>query len=78
MSRGIDFIGFKNFYHFRLLRKRNIRNMINKINLYKKGKISRNKITEIFQGWSAYANWGNAYKLRKEIKQKLKQKETNN
>ncbi len=27
LSRGIDFVGFRNFYYFRLLRKRNIKNI---------------------------------------------------
>ena len=31
LSQGIDFVGFRNFYHFKLLRKRNIRNMERKI-----------------------------------------------
>jgi len=44
LSRGIDFVGFRNFYYFRLLRKRNIKNMKNKILGYKEGKISFNKI----------------------------------
>ncbi len=70
ISRGIDFVGFRNFYHFKLLRKRNIKNMNLKLNKYQQGEISKQKIQEIFQGWKAYAKWGNTYKLRKNINKK--------
>jgi|SRR3989344_370965 len=31
LSKGIDFVGFRNFYYYRLARKRNIRKMQKKI-----------------------------------------------
>ena len=71
LSRGIDFVGFRNFYYFKLLRKRNIRKMINKIELYKDRAISHEKILESFQGWQAYAKWANTFKLRKEVIKKI-------
>jgi len=61
LSRGIDFVGFRNFYHFRLLRKRNINNM-------------KVKFFEIYQGWKAYAKWANALKVREEIIKKISEK----
>ncbi len=64
LSRGIDFVGFRNFYYFKLLRKRNIKKIENKIKLFFDGRISYEKIMEIYQGWSGYAKWANAYKLR--------------
>ncbi len=67
LSKGIDFVGFRNFYYHRLLRKRNIRNMINKVERYKMGGISKEKLLESFQGWQAYAKWADSFKLRKEI-----------
>lgn len=51
LSRGTDFVGFRNFYHFKLLRKRNIRKMLSKINKYNKGKISHDNLLEGYQGW---------------------------
>src|SRR3989344_9658315 len=33
LSKGIDLVGFRNFYHFRLLRKRSIRKMRSNIKL---------------------------------------------
>ena len=67
LSRGIDFVGFRNFYHHRLLRKRNIRKMIFKVKKYKEDEFSHGKMLEIFQGWNAYAKWANSFKLRREI-----------
>lgn len=67
LSNGIDFVGFRNFYHHKLLRKRNINNMLSKINSYKNKKISYEKIMEIFEGWRAYSKWADTYKLRKQI-----------
>jgi hypothetical protein len=67
LSKGIDFVGFRNFYHYRLLRKRNTNNMITKIKKFKNKEIIHEKILEAFQGWNAYAKWANSYKLRKGI-----------
>ncbi len=71
LSKGIDFVGFKNFYYYRLLRKRNIKNMIFKVKEYKNGKISHEKILESFNGWNAYAKWANCYKLRKDVVKRI-------
>ena len=71
LSRGVDFVGFRNFYYFRLLRRRNIKKMLFKIENYKEGKISKLEILESFQGWNAYAKWANSYKLRKESVKKI-------
>ncbi len=71
LSRGIDFVGFRNFYHYRLLRKRNIRKMLFVFDRYKKNEVSKEKLFEIFQGWDAYAKWADSYKLRKEVIKKI-------
>ena len=62
LSNGVDFIGFRNFYYFKLLRKRSIKNMERKINLFNSEKISKEKFEEIFNGWSAYAKWSDTHK----------------
>ncbi|MFA5060830.1 MAG: reverse transcriptase/maturase family protein [Candidatus Pacearchaeota archaeon] len=67
LSKGVDFVGFRNFYHYRLLRKRNIRKILAKIKGCKDGKISKDKLLESFNGWNAYARWADSFKLRKEI-----------
>ena len=71
LSKGVDFVGFRNFYYFKILRKRNIRNMLKKIEDYGDGIIFREKMMEIFQGWNSYAKWANTYKLRKSILSKI-------
>jgi retron-type reverse transcriptase len=71
LSKGIDFVGFRNFYKFRLIRKRNIRNMLRKTELFAEQEISYGKIIESFQGWNAYAKWANAYMLRRKILVKI-------
>ncbi len=63
LSRGLDFVGFRNFYYYTLLRKRNIRGMKRKINLFIKNEISYKRFFEMFQGWNAYAMWADSYNL---------------
>ena len=65
LSIGVDFVGFRNFYHYRLLGKRNIRNMERKISNFTNNEINKEKMAEIFQGWNAYAKWADSYGLRK-------------
>lgn len=76
LSRGIDFVGFRNFYHFKLLRKRNIRNIKLKIQQYKENKITKSKFFEIYQGWSAYAKWADSSNLREKILKRINLKQT--
>jgi hypothetical protein len=71
LSRGIDFVGFRNFYYHRLLRKRNIKKILFKIEQFKKGKLSKEKLLESLQGWQAYAKWANSFKLRKGIVKRI-------
>ncbi len=70
-SKGIDFVGFRNFYHFKLLRKRNIKKISQRIISFSKHKTSHLQICEIYQGWQAYAKWANTFKLRKTIATKI-------
>ena len=71
LSRGVDFVGFRNFYHHRLLRKRNVRKILMKIKLFKEGIITTEKLLESYQGWQAYAKWANSYRLMKQFLNQL-------
>ena len=71
LSKGIDFVGFRNLYYYKLLRKRNIRKMLLKIEQNKNKELSYGKLLESHQGWQAYAKWADTYKLRKEIDNSL-------
>ena len=72
LSKGIDFVGFRNFYYYRLLRKRNILKMKSKITDFYEGNLSMSRILESFQGWSAYAKWADSFKLRKNLSENIK------
>ena len=71
LSKGVDFVGFRNFYYFKLLRKRNMRKIEKKISKFKDGEISKREMMEIFQGWNAYAKWGNSLELRRSVLKKI-------
>ncbi len=70
-SRGIDFVGFRNFWYYKLLRKRNFRKILFRIRQYKEGRKVKEQMLESFQGWNAYAKWANCYKLRLEIVKRI-------
>lgn len=71
VSRGVDFVGFRNFYKNRLLRKRNVRKMLFKVEKYKNGEMPKEKILESFQGWNAYAKFANSLHLRRMVVRKI-------
>lgn len=45
--------------------------MERKINMYKNREISFSSVMDSYHGWQAYACWGNTYKKREEIKEKI-------
>lgn len=67
LSQGVDFVGFRNFYYFKLLRKRSIQKMEKKLNGLCIGNVNYRELMEIFQGFNAHAKWAETYNLRKEI-----------
>ena len=71
LDKGISFLGFRVFYHHKLLRKKNLRKFENNLEelkqLYADGTIPREKVIEKFEGWIAYAKHGNTYKYRKKV-----------
>jgi RNA-directed DNA polymerase len=67
LSRGVDFVGFRNFYHFRLLRKRNIRKTSCRLKQFQQDELSEEKLKERLNGWWAYAKWANSYNTAKSL-----------
>ena len=67
LSKGIDFVGYRNFYHFKLLRKRSIRKMKRRIKEFHNEELSLENINQIYQGWQAHAKWANTYGLRENL-----------
>lgn len=72
ISESVDFVGFRNFYYHKLLRKRNIKNMERKINLFNKEEIDYKKLFNSFIGWNGYAKWSNSHNLFKKLIRKIK------
>ena len=71
LRNGLTFLGYRIFYHYKLLRRSNLRKFqksserkpqMSKIG---GGRYSYEAIHESLQGWSGYAQWANTYNLRK-------------
>jgi len=77
LDKGINFLGFRIFYHYKLIRKKNMRKFERKLcaleRPYKEGIIEREKIIEKFEGWLAYASAGNTYKYQKKLTSRFNQ-----
>jgi len=78
LRNGITFLGYRIFYHYKLLRKRNIRYFRNKLNrkkeLYRRGLISKKKLESFLKGWLGYSNFANTHKFNKIIEGSLFEK----
>lgn len=68
LSKGITFLGFRIFYHYKLLKKSNTRRIWKRLAKfrikYSEGKMTLNEITNSLNGWITYAKFANTYKLR--------------
>lgn len=71
LNQGVDFVGFRNFYYYKLLRKRNIKKIKQKIEQFNEGILTEGKFKEILQGWMAYAKWSNNYNLSRKMEKQL-------
>lgn len=67
----MKFLGFRVFYHHKLLRKANIRKMKNRLaefrRKYRKGAVAHRDIMRSLESWTGYARQGNTYRLRQRI-----------
>lgn len=64
VDKGIDFLGYRIFRNYRLLRKSTVKRFIKRI---RKGKFNNQSI----QSWLGYAKFGNSWRLRKNLSQKF-------
>ena len=75
IGRGVSLLGFRRFYHYKLVRQRNLRKIIVKlqsaVNSYELGQISAYEVQEILCAWNAYAIHGSTYALRQKLLQNL-------
>jgi len=71
LEKGIKFLGFRIFYHHKLLRKSNMKHLEKKLNhmkiMLEERLLDREEIVEKLEGWLTYATEGNTYKYRKHI-----------
>jgi len=71
LQKGIAFLGYKTFYKYKILRKRNRKYFCRKLDTilinYKEGNIDEEKVISQLQGWVGYARWANTFLLRKKI-----------
>lgn len=71
LRNGITFLGYRIFYHYKLLRKRNIKyflkNLNKKINLYREGSIDKRKLEGFLNGWNGYSKFANTHNFNKKI-----------
>lgn len=78
LDQGVPFLGFKIFYHHKLVRRRNLRKIQARLEdlllAYKEGAVSAYDMLEVLQGWTAYAMHGNTYQLRNKLNKSVEQK----
>ena len=71
LRNGITFMGYRVFYHYKLLRKRNIKYFVRKleknISLHNNQQISEDQLESRINGWLGYAKFGNTFNFRKKL-----------
>lgn len=70
LHEGICFLGYRIFYHHKLLKKSNLRVLENRMskfrNLYARNEMSRERIMQSLESWMAYARYADTHDLRTE------------
>jgi retron-type reverse transcriptase len=71
LRNGVCFLGYRIFYNFKLLKKRNLRYFYYKINLaikdYNSDILSKERFEGKINGWFGYAKFADTFNLRREI-----------
>ena len=71
LRNGITFLGYRVFYYYVLLNKRNIKNIMKKLLFFKKNLIRKEDFYNSLVGWEGYAKWASSYILLKLINSEL-------
>jgi len=78
IEQGIDFLGYRVFDTYRILRKNTVKRFIKRTKYYQKksnkGLLSFEKLDHTLQSWLNYARWGNSWRLRRNLEEKLRVK----
>lgn len=71
LRNGITFLGYSIFYHYRLLRQRNIRyfrkRLDEKLEFYRSGLINEKELKGFIDGWNGYSNFANSHNFNKKV-----------
>lgn len=75
LGRGVNLFGFRNFYHCRLVRRRNLRKIRARLaallEARETGEISTEAVLGVLRGWSGYAMHGDTYALRRRLEAEI-------
>lgn len=75
IDKGIDFLGYTVFNHYKLLRKSTVKRFIKRMGRCReeiaKGKTNRKFLKSHWQSWLGYASFANSWKLRRYIQKRL-------
>jgi len=71
LDAGVPLLGFRAFYHFRILKRSNVRRVLGRLALfrtkYAAGEMEQSRILLSNSGWQGYAMMGNTFKLRRQV-----------
>lgn len=71
LRNGITFLGYRVFYHYKLLKVKNLKHFKRKLELaiseYKLDILSKDKFESKLNGWFGYCKFANTFKLRQKI-----------
>lgn len=71
LKRGITMLGFRVFYHHRLLKKSNARRIWKRLERFKQkydsGELTAEEAARSMEGWIAYAKFANTYNFRQSV-----------
>lgn len=68
---GLDFLGYRLFYHHMLLRRKNMKKMKKRLSRmtreYARGDLAPNDVTRSLAGWLGYAGFADTYYFRRRL-----------
>ena len=71
LEKGVTFLGFRIFRHYRLLKRSNARRIWKRLEKLRhrctNGNISKKKVLMSLDGWLTYAKFANTYNLRRRV-----------
>lgn len=75
LEKGITFLGYQNFYYYKLLRRGAVKRIKQKLEFlasrYRQGEIDLSRINNSAMAWLGYARHANTYYVRKDILRNL-------